>query len=446
MTTTLTTTELGATMPFENTKDPIVSEGKIMTSAKRKKPKKPYPSFPLTAHNNGQWCKKIRGTVHFFGIWKDPHAALDNYLSVAADLHAGREPRVSLSPAGLTVKDACNHFLTYQLGKVEAGEISARWFEDCRRVLDNFARCFGRQRLVSDLVPDDFVRYRQRLVSKGLIGSSGLGVCALNRTMTVVKGMFKHAHEMDLIDRPVKYGKAFNKPSATLRRKMRRAGELANGKRLFAPAEVRSLIEASPMPLRAMILLGINGGFGNTDCARLPIQAVDFGRAVIEFDRPKTAIERVVPLWPETVEALRQSLAKRPKPADQRSGKLVFLTTFGQPWGRDRIHRTEDGEIEKVVAVDAVGQEFHKLLRKLRLKRRGLGFYTLRHTFRTWADGVRDQHAIFRIMGHQIPGMSGIYVEAIELDRLRAVVNHVHRKLFEEGPPGRQDPATGQAT
>jgi integrase len=31
----------------------------------------------------------------------------------------------------------------------------------------------------------------------------------------------------------------------------------------------------------------------------------------------------------------------------------------------------------------------------------------LRHIFRTWADEVRDQHAIHRIMGHTIPGMSG---------------------------------------
>ena len=79
--------------------------------------------------------------------------------------------------------------------------------------------------------------------------------------------------------------------------------------------------------------------------------------------------------------------------------------------------------------MDSVNQQFGKLLKRLGLRRRGFGFYTLRHTFRTWADETNDQHAIHRIMGHAIPGMSGIYVEKIELDRLWMVVNHVRDKL-----------------
>ena len=62
-----------------------------MTKAKpSKKPAEPHPGFPLTAHPNGQWCKKIRGKVHFFGVWGAPMAALGNYNRQAADLHAGR--------------------------------------------------------------------------------------------------------------------------------------------------------------------------------------------------------------------------------------------------------------------------------------------------------------------------------------------------------------------
>ncbi len=95
---------------------------------KRRKPKKPYPSFPLTPHNNGQWCKKVRGKIHFFGVREDPDTALQNYLSVADGLHAGRRPHEeSLSDEGPTVKDVCNHSLTHPIHRAEAGEISHRW-------------------------------------------------------------------------------------------------------------------------------------------------------------------------------------------------------------------------------------------------------------------------------------------------------------------------------
>jgi len=43
------------------------------------KPSKSTPDFPLTARNNGQWAKKIKGKFHHFGPWADPQAALDHY-------------------------------------------------------------------------------------------------------------------------------------------------------------------------------------------------------------------------------------------------------------------------------------------------------------------------------------------------------------------------------
>ena len=396
-----------------------------------KKPTKPYASFPLTPHNNGQWCKKIRGTVHFFGVWEDPDAALQNYLRVAEALHAGRKPRAESVPTNaLTVKDVCNHFLTYQLRRAETGEIGFRWAEDCRVVLECFARLVGAGRVVSDLGPDDFLDFRQRLLRKGLSGRKGLGVHALSRAITVVRGMFKYAYETDLIDRPMKYGKAFERPSASLRRKSRMAAQVENGKRLFAPQVIRTILRTAEPPLRAMILLGINGGFGNVDCARLVTSAVDLDQGLVRFARPKTGVERVVPLWPETVEAMKAAVDQKPDVADEAAATLFFLTEDGTPWARDLVHRGQNGEVEKVIKGDYVGRHFGRLVRSLGLSRKGVGFYALRHTFRTWADEVRDQHAIHRIMGHAIPGMAGIYVEEISLDRLRAVVNHVRSKLF----------------
>lgn len=397
----------------------------------RKKPLKPSKSFPLTAHNNGQWCKKIRGKIYFFGTWEEPQAALDNYLRIATDLHAGRQPRQSsLSGDEITVKDVCNHYLTYQQNRVDTGEITPQWFDDCRRTVEDFARFASSNRIVKNLRPTDFEEYRRKLLRRGISGKKGLGVHALDRSVMVVKAIFSHAYDAELIDNPTRLGTSFRRSSSMSKRKSRNENQIQNGKRLFELLEARNLIEASEVPLKAMILLGLNAGFGNSDCANLPIKAIDFKKAMIEFPRPKNGIERVVPLWTETRDALKQAIENRPKASEQEFENLVFLTVFGKPWVRYHISQAGDGSMKTVSRTDAIGEQFSKLLMRLGLKRKGVGFYTLRHTFRTLADEVRDQHAIYRIMGHVIPGMSGVYVEKIGLDRLQKVVNHVHINLF----------------
>jgi integrase len=181
------------------------------------------------------------------------------------------------------------------------------------------------------------------------------------------------------------------------------------------------------VPLKAMLLLGINCGFGNADCGTLPLSAVDLDNAIIDYPRPKTGIPRRCPLWPETVAALREALAKRPEPKRAEHAGLVFVTKYGQPWA-------------KLSSDNTLAKETGKLLRSLGITgRKGLGFYTLRHTFRTIADEAKDQPAADYIMGHESPHMSSVCRETISDGRLRAVTNHVRSWLF---PPA---PASGPA-
>lgn len=410
---------------------PQKSSPKKLQKKPQRKPAKPYRTFPLTAHNNGQWCKKIRGKVYFFGVWANPEAALADYHRVAADLHAGRKPKDrSLLAEAVTVKDVCDHYLTYQLRRAEAAEISASRFHDCRRTLQDFAAFAGRARVVEDMLPEDFEAYRQKLLRKGLIRKKKLGVHALDRSVGVVKAAFDYAYQNDLLERPVKLGVSFKGSSAAAKRRSRGENQVRHGKKLFTVEAIEKMLERASVPLRAMILLGINGGMGNKDCGRLPTRIIQFEKALIEFPRPKTGIDRVVPLWPETLEALYAAMAERPKPADARFDEFFFLTTFGQPWYRDTRGMYAQGNVTLGSRSDAVREEFDKVLTKLGLKRKGIGFYSLRHTFRTWAGEVQDPHAVYRIMGHVVPGMDAYYVEDIELPRLRAVAEHVRGKLF----------------
>jgi len=370
------------------------------TKAKPRRPEKPYDGFPLFAHRSGQWAKKIKGRTRYFGPWNDWQAALDLYNEQAADLHAGRDPRPRSDQT--TIADLCDSFLKHCDRKVEAGEMVERTRRDYERSTDRIVRVFGKRRPVSNLHPDDFATLRDDIAKTN-------GVVSLGNEVNRCRVVFNYAHKNLLIEKPVQYGVAFQRPS----KKSLRQAKVKNGKKTFAAEECRTLIDNAQTPeLKAMILLGLNCGFGNGDCAKLPVEAVDLAGGWIDWPRPKTGVERRCPLWLETVEALRAVLSRR----DQER-ELVFLTKYGNTYENDQA---------------AISKEFRKLLDETKLYRKGRGFYALRHVFRTVADATRDFPAARLIMGHADSSIDAVYREHIEDDRLRAVVDHVHGWLFGE--------------
>jgi hypothetical protein len=125
------------------------------------KPEKPYPDFPLTPHPNGQWCKKIRGHLHYFGPWGDWEAALNDYLDKKDDLYAGRKPRVNGD--AMTLGLAMGHFLSAKKRLEQSGEISPRSYLDYERTCDLIEASLGRNRLLTDLDHTDLERLRADL-------------------------------------------------------------------------------------------------------------------------------------------------------------------------------------------------------------------------------------------------------------------------------------------
>jgi integrase len=369
------------------------------------KPAKPFPNFPLFAHKSGQWAKKIRGKMYYFGVWSDPDAALKKYLEQKDALHAGRKPRPDTE--AVTVKDACNAFLNTKKVLIDSGELSPRTWREYKDTCDLLVQRLGKQRVVADLGPDDFGSLREWMAKRW-------GLYRLSNVIQYVRSVFKHAYDAELIDRPIRFGPAFKRPS----QKTLRIERARRGRKLFTADEVRRLIDGASQPLKAMLLLGINCAFGNNDCGTLPLSAVDLDGGMIDYPRPKTGMPRRCPLWPETVEAIRQALAGRPEPKRKEHAGLVFVTKYGLSWAKE----TPDGPVTK---------ETKKLLNALHINgRKGLGFYTLRHTFRTIADEAKDQPAADYIMGHEVPHMSSVYRETISDERLKAVTDHVRAWLY----------------
>ncbi len=214
--------------------------------------------------------------------------------------------------------------------------------------------------------------------------------------------VFKWAWEMRLLKQPMNFGPDFRLPSQKNLRKHRREA----GKRLFSREEIHAVLDQAGLQMRAMILLGINCGFGNTDCASLPVAAVELGGGWLDFPRPKTEVERLIPLWPETLSALVSC-----RPAGDSTH--WFMLSDGRSWLGPKNY---------------VAKRFRHLLLWAGIERGG--FYWLRHTFATIAGGAKDQVAVNAIMGHVDTHMAATYREQIESERLVAVTDHVRQWLF----------------
>ncbi len=369
--------------------------------------------FPLYAHANGQWCKTIRGRKCYFGPWNDPKSAEVEYLRQKEYLQAGLRPPAK-EIEGFRIRDLANRFLTFKEKLVENDELSPRSFRDYHRHCKNIVEYFGADRLVESVTIDDFANYRAKL-------GDGKGVKTLGTAVRMCRMVFGFAYDLELIERPVRFGKAFKEPTKKSHRVERARKQREHGLKMFEAAEIQTLLAEATDNMRAMILLAINSGMGASDISALPSTFID--EEWIDYARIKTGIPRRIPLWNETREALatvvdRQDGTQRTVETDG----LVFVTKYGLPFVRTGPSGTSN--------IDSVCTGFNKLLKSCDLKRHGVGFYALRHTFETIAGGCGDQVAVDAIMGHSADDMASLYRERIEDKRLQQVTNYVRKWLW----------------
>ncbi len=390
----------------------------------RKAPK----DFPLTRHPRGYWCKKVKGKLHYFGkIVGDENgqAALAKWLDAKDDLLAGRKPRSKVDDGKLTVAELCDRFLTAKVNRLQAGVLSPATYADAHETCVRIVRVFQKMQSVENLGPDHFSRLRADIAKTRNPESVGNEI---NR----VRGVFKFAWDNRLIPAPVNFGTEFARPSRRVLRVVRNA----RPEKFFEAAEIRDMLKSSGPQLRAMILLGANCGFGNSDCGTLPLSALDLDGGWLNFPRAKTGINRRCPLWQETVDALKAWLPERSKPRNARHADLVFITSHGGAWSKDEATFDTSAGLDGLQRQcrksndNPISKEMRKLLNGLGIKRAGVSFYSLRHVFETIGGESRDQVAVDHIMGHGDDSMSARYRERIGDDRLRTVAERVRDWLF----------------
>ncbi len=365
----------------------------------RRPPDKPYRDFPLFPHQSGQWAKKIHGKTEYFGVWDDPDAALNKYLSQRDYLQAGQSPPSERT----TMADLLNAFRDEKERSLEAGEITQRTFDEYQAVCDTIAETIGKHRVVGLLTNDHFGALRNAL-GKGKRGHR-VSPVTHKRLLTFARMVFNFGNEE--LGHSIRYKKALRSPAARLLRQSRNE----SGERLFTSVELRKLVRAAKPQMRAMILLGVNVGFGNGDCGTLPITALDLKGGWHSYWRPKTQVARRAKLWPETVKALKVVVGKRTE-------GVVFLTKYGNLW-------THDGRR------DPISAEFRKLADELNIYRKGVTtFYSLRRTFETIAaTGGVPQSVIDAVMGHvpHTKDMAAVYRQKVFDDMLCKCADHVRQ-------------------
>ena len=93
-----------------------------MSKNNKKSRKTRSDKFPLTLHKTGQYCKKIKGKIYYFG--NDRKVALQRYYDQAAFLHTGKAINPKPKNDSLSVKMLCNLYLDHQESRAEINEIT----------------------------------------------------------------------------------------------------------------------------------------------------------------------------------------------------------------------------------------------------------------------------------------------------------------------------------
>lgn len=368
------------------------------------------PEKKILTLRNKQWSKKINKRIYYFG--QDYDRAVERYEAERQYIEAGLPVPVT---AGCSLGRLLNEFLADRRSSVLVGDLAERTFRDLDEVCDMIAEVIPTRTPLTALQPEHFLRIRDRL-GKGV--HQPIGPTSLNRRLGYARQVFRFASvDNHLTTSPLPYTRALRGVAArTLRGHRVRRKKL----RQFAASEIRMLLEAAEPYMRAMILLGINGGMNNSDIAHLPLELVSPAcPETLVYPRRKTQQERMIPLWPETRAAIDEYRDHhRPR---REIAELFVMPRTGGPYFD---HNVKYGPISK---------QFYRLLCKLKIYENGKNFGALRTTFANVAvdTDTPDDIAVKAIMGHVESAMLfDRYGTTAILRRCQPVVDRVRSWLL----------------
>lgn len=355
--------------------------------------------------SNGYYCKKINGKRYYFG--KDYDHAVERYLAEREYLEKGLPLP---SETGNSLGALLNEFLSFNLLKLQAGELAARTYRDYQGICVTIASVIPNSLPIVELKPAHFDALRPKL---GMGVKRKLSKKSHNRNLGYARTVFRFAStDNRLIDRPLPYTNGLRSvPAKDLRRERSTLPP-----RLLTSDELNLVLNVASVKFRAIILLAINGGFNNSDVAHLPLALFDSMPTLLDYPRHKNYLPRQTPLWPETQQAISDWLAIRP-PCDRP--ELFVTAKLNAYWGSSRN--------------DQIGKSFYRYLKNLGIYAPGKNFGAIRSTFADIIKEVGDDSAAKALMGH-VDGsqMYSSYARGVYLPRLKKCTEHVRNWLMRQ--------------
>ena len=282
----------------------------------------------------------------------------DKQLSLFDLLDEKRSNITSVSPELWNVKETCKRYYLFKL----SDGCSASFLDSAKRHLMYF---------MNWLRSKDFDPAEKKLSDlNSAILSDFRQVQATNLKISIVTANLYINHVRMLLLWSENIHGLSHPPIGAIRQfKKNKSAKKDHGKKHDRSAiswdELEKLFAVAGVVDTALLLLGLNCGFGNTDIGTLKLCDIDLEAATVSHPRPKTGVERNFYLWPETVDVLRAYIKSyRGKPVNEKVAELVFVGKRGTPLCWEQID--EDGYYKKS---DLINSRMRRSYEKAGLKR-----------------------------------------------------------------------------
>jgi integrase len=178
----------------------------------------------------------------------------------------------------MPLRQLCDIYLKYQYLKLQANDLIANHHNEQIGSLNKLMAFLGPHIDVNNISTLDLQNYKRG------IQKSHVSVCRLNLHISIMKALFHWARKNDILANipnidAVSRGKIIHQERFT-----------------FDSEQINTLLSVADVKMRAMIWLGLNCGFGCTDCSELKWIDLDLIDARVRLPGRKTGISRDLPL------------------------------------------------------------------------------------------------------------------------------------------------------